>query len=1049
MEKLNSQQFNNWYFPSKAGITFNTNPPTPLFDGLITSSYGFSCASISDKNGMLLFYTDGVNVWNKNHQLMPNGIGLFGAGSQINSALILQSKSDENKYFIFTSDGLTGITSGQLGYRYSIIDMNMSAGLGDVIQKNIFLFGSSSEKITAIPHSDGIGTWVIFKDWTDKYYAYLLSCNGLSLIPEISSVGFNLNLNINQMLGDIKSSSNGMLTISVFQGVTSYFEVLKFNSTSGKFIKSYLFTIPNFQPYSAEFSNDCKFAYLSGSDNTTGFFKLYQIKVDNYDSAAIINSAQLISYVPNKLSGALQLAPDNKIYHASFGNVDSLDVINFPNNLGLNCIFQRAYIGLGGRTAAGRFPYSYVNLITNQNVQIPTYTVASDCRTVTLTGKTYIKGNNLTFKWKFGDGDSTIQTVTSGGDTTFTTVTHLFPLGIDTFNVQLFVTSDTVCGLGSAGKKVVLKPPKPTAKFGAAINGNSLQVNFTDSSLLNFNPSLSYQWQFYTKQNLLLGSSSLQNPIYTFPTQDTFKVRLIVRSALVCVQADTLTKTIVLKAKPNANFNYNNNCGSLTVNFNNTSTVVADTLQNYYWNFGDGNSSTIKNPNHNYAAFGNYTVKLVVTSSLGCVSDTFRLPVSIKAKPVANFMYNNNGCAGLAVLLQDSAYVTNSSVANHYWQLPNGNSFNTATINPIFTSGGNYAIRYAVSSAQGCVSDTLIKTIFIESIPLAAIVPVIGGCANESLSFVSSSSIAFGNIKNYKWKFTNTDSINQPNPNINFIFTNAGNYNITHQVISNNGCVSNTATTPISIESKPTADFSNGLICLSKQVNFINESTNAVGAVVNNQWFINNTLISNNSNVFNYTFNQPGNYQVALKVATANGCSDTITKNIVVAPAIANAGNDTIVREGEPFVLNGSGGVSYVWQPPTGLDDITKSNPVGILNNSQRYAVKITTAQGCVGFDTVLITVLRNLKIPNAFSPNGDGIHETWEIEQLKDYPNASVQLFNKNGQLVYSAKGNSIAPWNGMMNNKPVPVGVYYYVIALNSQLYSKPYSGWVMVVK
>ena len=93
-----------------------------------------------------------------------------------------------------------------------------------------------------------------------------------------------------------------------------------------------------------------------------------------------------------------------------------------------------------------------------------------------------------------------MQVVPSGGDTTITTVTHLFPLGIDTFNVQLYVTSDTVCGLGSAGKKVIVKPPKPIAKFGAAINCNSLQVNFTDSSLLNFNPSLSYQWQFYTKQ---------------------------------------------------------------------------------------------------------------------------------------------------------------------------------------------------------------------------------------------------------------------------------------------------------------------------------------------------------------------------------------------------------------------------------------------------------------------------------------------------------------------------------------------------------------------
>ena len=96
-----------------------------------------------------------------------------------------------------------------------------------------------------------------------------------------------------------------------------------------------------------------------------------------------------------------------------------------------------------------------------------------------------------------------------------------------------------------------------------------------------------------------------------------------------------------------------------------------------------------------------------------------------------------------------------------------------------------------------------------------------------------------------------------------------------------------------------------------------------------------------------------------------------------------------------------------------------------------------------------MIKVLRNLKIPNAFSPNGDGINDVWNIEQLKDYPNAEVQIFNRNGQLLYVAKGNNIAAWMGSINNKPVPVGAYYYVITLNNALRNKPFSGWVMVVR
>ena len=141
--------------------------------------------------------------------------------------------------------------------------------------------------------------------------------------------------------------------------------------------------------------------------------------------------------------------------------------------------------------------------------------------------------------------------------------------------------------------------------------------------------------------------------------------------------------------------------------------------------------------------------------------------------------------------------------------------------------------------------------------------------------------------------------------------------------------------------------------------------------------------------------------------------SGTQTQNIIVAPATAFAGNDTSVRENEPFILQGNGGQSYLWQPPTGLNDATLANPKGSLASSQQYVLKITTAQGCVGFDTVMITVLRNLKIPNAFSPNGDGINETWNIPQLKDYPQAQLQIFNRYGQVVYSYKGSS-SSWDG-----------------------------------
>jgi len=199
------------------------------------------------------------------------------------------------------------------------------------------------------------------------------------------------------------------------------------------------------------------------------------------------------------IQGGLQLGPDNKIYQCGF-NDPNIGVINNPNNIGLASNFQAGAILLPN-PAFRRFPYSYVNLISSQNVQI-SYIVAPDCRTVTFIGKTYIKGNNLTFKWKWGEPppvagtplDSATQVVPSQGDTTYTTIVHTYPPGQDTFFLSLTVTSDTLCGTGRAGIKVVVKPPRPTANFGYAAPCNSLTVAFTDSSLLNTNPSITHQY---------------------------------------------------------------------------------------------------------------------------------------------------------------------------------------------------------------------------------------------------------------------------------------------------------------------------------------------------------------------------------------------------------------------------------------------------------------------------------------------------------------------------------------------------------------------------
>jgi gliding motility-associated-like protein len=110
------------------------------------------------------------------------------------------------------------------------------------------------------------------------------------------------------------------------------------------------------------------------------------------------------------------------------------------------------------------------------------------------------------------------------------------------------------------------------------------------------------------------------------------------------------------------------------------------------------------------------------------------------------------------------------------------------------------------------------------------------------------------------------------------------------------------------------------------------------------------------------------------------------------------------------------------------------------------YTLTATSAEGCKASDDIKITVLKMLHIPNAFSPNGDGIHDRWEIKDLNTYPGATVEVYNRYGQLVYKSSGYP-QPWDGTFNGNPLPVGTYYYII--NPKNGRKQMSGYVDIIR
>lgn len=351
-----------WYFGAYAGLNFCTGTPIPLTNGSLTTSEG--CATISDANCNLMFYTDGITVWNANHAPMPNttagsiGGSLHGDPSATQSGVIVPRPQHPNLYYIFTVDANIGTN----GCKFSVVDMNLNGGLGDVIagQKNIMLFTPSTEKITAVNHSNGYDIWVITHPWNANYFfVYGITSNGLNQAPVISYTGSNNTGGSDITRGYLKASPSGNYVVAAIEGLDKY-ELFNFNASTGQ-LSLLLSTPANYNSaYGVEFSPDGTYLYGSERWGTP----VFQWNVSSGNAGAIMASQAQIGTLSTAYGGALQLAVDNKIYLARSGQ-GYLGTIHFPNNVALTSNFVDQGIYLAGKLSREGLPTfitSYFNL---------------------------------------------------------------------------------------------------------------------------------------------------------------------------------------------------------------------------------------------------------------------------------------------------------------------------------------------------------------------------------------------------------------------------------------------------------------------------------------------------------------------------------------------------------------------------------------------------------------------------------------------------------------------------------------------------------------
>ena len=374
-----------WYFGNGMGLDFSSGMPMNISGGQTgtenTQIPQEGTACIADSAGNILFYTGGQTIWNRNHTIMPNGSNLFGGTSSTQSSIIVPLPGNENLFYVFTGDEFQSYLSPpQNGYCYSIVDMCLEGGNGDISpgQKNILLLDSATEKLAVCEDNMGTGYWVIgHKMFSREFRAWHLTSAGISntVISIIGTIhGKNgLTWTTGAALGQMKINATGTkLALAIGNNDPAIVDLFDFNSTTGSlsnYCRIVIDSVLGKRIYGVEFSPDGSKLYATGAGGSGGK-RIYQYNVTAGSCNAVIASRAIIYQSnTNSVMNGLQLGPDNKIYGVCNSYYD-LSRINFPNLTGAAAGFDSSAIALSGAINNYTLPsfiagYKYKNTVPN------------------------------------------------------------------------------------------------------------------------------------------------------------------------------------------------------------------------------------------------------------------------------------------------------------------------------------------------------------------------------------------------------------------------------------------------------------------------------------------------------------------------------------------------------------------------------------------------------------------------------------------------------------------------------------------------------------
>ncbi len=530
--------------------------------------------------------------------------------------------------------------------------------------------------------------------------------------------------------------------------------------------------------------------------------------------------------------------------------------------------------------------------------------------------------------WDFGDGNTS----------TDPSPTNTY-VAENTYDVTVSIITASGCTDTTRITRAIITNNKPVAAFTATPTNTCANTTVAFSDVSTGGPT-KWLWDFGDRS-----TSTLHNPSHQYLDTGYFDVKLTIWKG-GCVDSIIVPQYIHINP-PIAKFNYKSDCKKPFEKVFTDLSIGADT---WFWDFGDGVTSTVKNPTHIFPSTGIFVVSLrVVNNTSGCDFTTSKqVRISdVKAQFAAD---DTSVCKGTPVHFTTGLNMGDLSYLN--WDMGDGTpSFNANRsdnfLDYIYTQAGMYTVRQALSDKSGC-KDTLIKNLYITvSGPTAKFTPVTGSaCSNNAVTFTDSSSTDGTHpIQQWAWDYGDSTAETLTAPPFQHTYSTPGMYNVKLKITDSKGCTDSTTSASALVISKPKADFTtvDTSTCPGKRVRFVNQST---GNNLTYRWSFGDNSISTTQNP-NHVYSNDGVYTIKLVIVDQYGCTDSITKTnyiSIVSPVSMFTMSDS-VGNCPPLIINFTDQSVNATSKKWDFGDSTYSttaNPTHFYNYPGTYYVKLT-----------------------------------------------------------------------------------------------------------